>query len=116
MQKLFLTTNFKEMLAWFSLPVLLTGLQLLPVALAEVEDVVLVPPVVGVDGLHFDAELLDDGAGEARLGVGVRIPGLLLHRQRRLGNQRLQPPWGGGWGQGWGEQGPPNQTLRLLRK
>ena len=35
--------------------------------------------------------LFNEGAFESRLGVGVRVPGLLLHRQRGLGQQRLEP-------------------------
>ena len=35
--------------------------------------------------------LFDEWALEPRLGVGVRVPGLLFHRQRGLGQEGLEP-------------------------
>jgi hypothetical protein len=61
------------------------------VAATQLEDVLLVPVVWEVFGLNLQGELLHKRTGEASLGVRVRIPRLLLHAERGLGQQRLDP-------------------------
>ena len=61
------------------------------IAAAQPEDVLLVAVVREVVGLDLRGELLDEGRGVARLGVGVGVPGLLLDHQRGLGQEALEP-------------------------
>lgn len=41
--------------------------------------------------IEFCDSLFDEGTLEARLGVGVGVPRLLLHGEGRLGQQALEP-------------------------
>ena len=57
----------------------------------EVEDVLQLADVLFVDGLDVQTELLHERTRVDGPRVRVRVPGLLLHRQRRFRHQTLQP-------------------------